>query len=93
MKKKQKIIGYAFLLSIIITIIITTLIILNTKQTEFNSLPTPESFLMKDIIDSTANQKPYMPYFRIGFISIICFIASTLASYFIISRLEKRSSN
>jgi hypothetical protein len=84
MNEKRKILLIALLISAIITAVITGLIYMNTRQTE---LPEPQAFLMAGIVEDAFG--PYVPYWMLGLISIICFVALTLVFYLIVCKLKQ----
>ena len=84
MKEKQKNLLIAIVISLIITTIITGLIYLNTRQTDTSD----SGFLMSGIVEETLGG-PYIPWWLLSVIAIICFIVITLISYFAIGFLHK----
>ena len=84
MAEKQKILLVAMLISAIMTSIITGLIYINTRQTD---LPDSQDFLMSGIIEEIFG--PYVPFWMLGLISIICFVVLTVVFYFAVGKLKQ----
>jgi len=87
MKEKHRILLMAVIISAIITSIISGIILINTRQTE--SLPQSQAFFMEGIVEDTLGNQPYVPYWQLGLISVICFVVFVIIFYFIIGKLKK----
>ena len=85
MKGKQKNLVIAIVISLIITTIITGLIYLNTRQTDTSD----SGFLMSGIVEETLGG-PYVPWWLLSVIAMVCFVVLTLVFYFVIGFLQKR---
>jgi len=88
MKQKHRILLIALITSVIITTIISGIILINTRQTE-RSHSAPQAFLMEGIVDDVSDEKPYLPYWQLSVIIVICFVILTTIFYIVIKKIKK----